>query len=187
MVTVNPADALGWGTRVGRLKQGFEADVLVVDNRSKDPYRNLIESTERNVRLVLVGGNARFGRTALMRAAQAEAMEPIPQAGRGGSISLAGGPDAMRWRGVIESLEAVRADPQAALKHADRARARGEEPFELIPDMPEGRLTRAADMSNVKMPPLDSFRHDADFFRALERNRAPILDGLLDGLRSYYR
>jgi hypothetical protein len=122
-----------------------------------------------------------------MRAAGAEAAEPIPQAGRGRGISLAGGPDAMRWSGVIQSLEAVRADPQAAMQHADRARARGEEPFELIPDMPEGRLTRAADMSNVVMPPLDSFRHNAAIFRALARDRAPILDGLLDGLRGYYR
>ncbi len=187
MVTVNPAAALGWSKRVGRLEKGLEADVLVVDSRATDPYRNLIESTERNVRLVLVGGKARYGRTALMRAAGAEAAEPIPQAGRGRAISLAGGPDAMRWSGVIQSLEAVRADPQAAMQHADRARARGEEPFELIPDMPEGRLTRAADMSNVVMPPLDSFRHDAAFFGALARDRAPILDGLLDGLRGYYR
>jgi 5-methylthioadenosine/S-adenosylhomocysteine deaminase len=187
MVTVNPAAALGWEQRVGRLQQELEADVLVVDDRVADPYRNLIESTERNVRLVLVGGNARYGRTALMKAAGAEAVEPIPQAGRGRAISLAGGPDAMRWEGVIKSLEAVRADPQTALQHADRARARGEEPFELIPDMPEGRLMRAADMSNVVMPPLDSFRHDAAFFRALARDRAPILDGLLEGLRNYYR
>lgn len=187
MVTAGPAAALGWEKRVGRLKKELEADILVVDDRAEDPYRNLIESTERNVRLVLVGGKARYGRTALMRAVQAEEMEPIPQAGRGRAISLAGGPDAMTWRGVIESLEAVRADPQAALQHADRARARGEEPFELIPDMPEGRLMRAADMSNVRMPPLDPFRHDAAFFSALAPDRAPILDGLLDGLRGYYR
>ncbi len=187
MVTANPADALGWQDRVGRLRPGLEADVLVVEDRTDDPYRNLIESTERDVRLVLVGGKARFGRTPLMRAAAAEAIEPIPQAGRGRSISLAGGPDAMSWRSVVETLEAVRADPQAALAAADRARARGEEPFELIPDMPAGRLDRAADLSNVVLPPLDTFRHDAAFFRALERDRAPILDGLLDGLSSYYR
>jgi 5-methylthioadenosine/S-adenosylhomocysteine deaminase len=186
MVTANPADALHWTEEVGRLRETLFADVLVVDQRNKDPYRNLIESTERNVRLVLVGGKARYGRTPLMQAAGAEAMEPIPHAGRGRKISLA--PEPLTWKGVVESLEAVRADPQAALHHADRARARGEVPFELFPDMPEGSapLTRAADMANVKIPPLDTFRHDATFFRALKREHAPILDGLLDKLRDYY-
>jgi hypothetical protein len=36
------------------------------------------------------------------------------------------------------------------------------------------------------MPPLDTLRHDAAFFRALRKDRAAILDGLLDGLRDYY-
>jgi 5-methylthioadenosine/S-adenosylhomocysteine deaminase len=187
MVTATPADALEWTDQIGRLRKNLQADVLVVDERDGDPYRNLIESSEREVRLVLIGGKARYGRTSLMRAAHAEATEPIPQAGRGRAISLAGGKDSMTWRSVVESLEAVRADPQAALHHADRARAAGEVPFELEPDMPEGRLERAADMSNVKMPPLDTLRHDAPFFRALKRDKAPILDGLLDDLRNYYR
>jgi 5-methylthioadenosine/S-adenosylhomocysteine deaminase len=189
LVTANPADALGWTDRVGRLKETLFADVLVVDDRNHDPYRNLIESTEKDVRLVLVGGKARYGRTALVRSAGAEAAEPMPQAGRGREISLAGGKDQLTWSHVVDSLEAVRADPQAALHHVDRARAAGEEPFELEPDMPDGTapLARAADMEHVTIPPLDTFRHDDAFFGALERDRAPILDGLLDGLRDYYR
>lgn len=187
MVTSNPADALEWTERTGRLEEGLQADVLVVDELVGDPYRNLIASIERNVRLVLVGGKAGYGRTALMRATKAEAAEPIPQAGRGRAISLAGGDVTMTWRDVLDRLEAVRADPQAALRHATQLRATGEQPFELEPDMPEGHRLGAADMSNVKMPPLDTLRHDAAFFRALKRDRAPILDGLLDGLRDYYR
>jgi hypothetical protein len=42
-------------------------------------------------------------------------------------------------------------------------------------------------MSNVKMPPLDTLRHDAAFLPGARRDKAPILDGLLDGLRKYYR
>jgi 5-methylthioadenosine/S-adenosylhomocysteine deaminase len=187
MVTSNPADALEWTQHTGRLKPKLQADVLVVDDRASDPYRNLIESIEGNVRLVLVGGKARYGRTALMRAAKAEASEPIPQAGRGRAVSLAGGKDTMTWREVLERLEAVRADPQAALRRATQLRAAGEQPFELEPDMPEGHQLGAADMSNVKMPPLDTLRHDAAFFRALSRRKAPILDGLLDGLSDYYK
>jgi len=187
LVTCNPADALHWTEQVGRLKETLLADVLVVDEtNADDPYRNLIESTEKDVRLVLIGGKARYGQTALMKAAGAEAAEAIAQAGRGREISLAGGPEPLTWSGVIDSLEAVIADPQAALHHAERARAAGEVPFELIPDMPEGTLTRAADMEHVTVPPLDTFRHDEAFFDALGRERAPILDGLLDDLRKYY-
>jgi 5-methylthioadenosine/S-adenosylhomocysteine deaminase len=187
MVTSNPADALEWTEHTGRLRHGLPADVLVVEDRVDDPYRNLIESIERDVRLVLVGGRARYGRTSLMRAAKAEAAEPIAQAGRGRAISLVGGDEPMTWREVLERLEAVRADPQAALQHTSRLRAAGEQPFELEPDMPEGHRLGAADMSNVKMPPLDTLRHDAAFFRALKRSKAPILDGLLENLNKYYR
>jgi 5-methylthioadenosine/S-adenosylhomocysteine deaminase len=187
MVTSNPADALQWTNRVGRLKEGLEADVLVLDDRNDDPFRNLIEATEKNVRLVLIGGRGCYGRTALLRKTKADAIEPIPQAGRGRSISLGNGPGPMSWKGVLENLEAVRKDPVGAMAHADRARARGEEPFELFPDMPEGRATRAVDLTTVEIPPLDTLRHDPAFFGALKRSKAPILDGLLDGLRAYYR
>ena len=186
MVTCNPADALEWTEQIGRLRKGLKADVLVVDDREDDPYRNLIGSTEANVRLVLVGGKPRYGQKALMRASQAEAAEAILQAGRGRAISLAGSDEAMTWSGVLERLEAVRADPAAALRAVERARDLGEEPFELFPDMPSGPLERGVDLSNVKMPALDTLRHDAAFFRALKRDRAPILDGLLDKLRDYY-
>jgi hypothetical protein len=189
MVTRNPADALGpvWSERTGRLRAGLAADVLILAPRRPDPYRNLIEARERDVRLVLVGGKPRFGTTALMQAAGAEAAEPIPQAGRGHRISLAGDHAPLTWSGVVESLEAVRADPGAAIAHADRSRALGEDPFELVPDMPEGAAERGLDLANVKMPPLDTLHHDDAFFAALTRTRAPILDGLLDGLRDYYR
>lgn len=187
MVTANPADALEWSGRVGRLRKGLRADVLVVEDREDDPYRNLIASIESDVRLVVIDGKARYGRTSLMRAAKAEAPEPIPQAGRGRAISLGGAEEPLTWDGVVKSLEAVRADPAAALRATEHARARGEEPLELFPDMPEGRLERAADLTNVKMPPLDTLRHDAAFFHALKPKNAPILDGRLEGLRDYYR
>src|SRR5262249_36154926 len=137
MVTSNPADALEWTQSTGRLQEGLQGDVLVLDEQFDNPYRNLIASIERNVRLVLVGGKPRYGRTALRRAPRAEAADPIPKAGRGRAISLAGGNEPMTWRNVVERLEAVRSDPQAALRHATQLRAAGEQPFELEPDMPE--------------------------------------------------
>jgi 5-methylthioadenosine/S-adenosylhomocysteine deaminase len=50
MATCNPADALGWEERLGRLKQGLHGDVLVTTGRGGDPYRNLITAVERDVR-----------------------------------------------------------------------------------------------------------------------------------------
>jgi 5-methylthioadenosine/S-adenosylhomocysteine deaminase len=43
----------------------------------------------------------------------------------------------------------------------------------------------AADLGEVRIPPLDPLSHDAAFFAALRS--APILAGLLDGLEGYYQ
>jgi 5-methylthioadenosine/S-adenosylhomocysteine deaminase len=64
MVTINPAMAVRWDDQVGSIEAGKVADVLVIDapSRQAEPgvpesaYRRLIDATEQNVRLVLVGG-----------------------------------------------------------------------------------------------------------------------------------
>ena len=56
MATCNPADAIGWGDRLGRLRVGQHADVLVVADRGGDPYQTLIDSVERDVLLVTING-----------------------------------------------------------------------------------------------------------------------------------
>ncbi|MBM3314974.1 amidohydrolase family protein, partial [candidate division WOR-3 bacterium] len=66
MVTSNPAFACGWDDCVGRLKPGYYADVAVFGRVNADPYRSLIDCTERDVRLVLVAGEPLYGDTALM-------------------------------------------------------------------------------------------------------------------------
>jgi imidazolonepropionase-like amidohydrolase len=38
LATCNPADALGWQQRLGRLAQGLHGDVLVTTDRGGDPY-----------------------------------------------------------------------------------------------------------------------------------------------------
>lgn len=53
MATRNPADALGWSERIGRLREGLHGDVLVTTDRGGDPYRNLIESIEGDLLLRL--------------------------------------------------------------------------------------------------------------------------------------
>jgi 5-methylthioadenosine/S-adenosylhomocysteine deaminase len=74
MVTINPAKTLRWNQSVGSIEAGKFADLIVITkpvrgSRQKfpdSPYRNLIDATERDVRLVLVNGEPRSGDEALM-------------------------------------------------------------------------------------------------------------------------
>ena len=195
MVTANPGDALAraWGPRIGRIRTGLMADLVVMARHRSDPFRNLIECTERHVQLVLVGGRAVFGNMSLMTAAGALSPEPIEVAGINRAISMVDPaiPDAnMSWPEVLAALENARADPAGAFELA-AALAPGEEPLELFPDMPEppevAEITSSLDAGAVVIPPIDSIYHDAAFLRCLEPDRAPILAGSLDGLAAYYR
>ena len=71
MVTRNPARALGWEQRLGQIRPGFFADLLVVDDRAADVYRNLIAATEENIRLVIVRGEPLYGDSGQLSAARA--------------------------------------------------------------------------------------------------------------------
>ena len=66
MVTRKPAEAMGWKDLAGQLAPGFVADLVVMDDRHADPYRNLIEAIEENVRLLAVRGELLYGDQALM-------------------------------------------------------------------------------------------------------------------------
>jgi cytosine/adenosine deaminase-related metal-dependent hydrolase len=63
MVTQNPAKTLRWQEAVGSIKAGNVADIFVISkpchtwrpNLPSSPYRSLIDATERDVRLVMVG------------------------------------------------------------------------------------------------------------------------------------
>ncbi|MEA2496226.1 MAG: 5-methylthioadenosine/S-adenosylhomocysteine deaminase [Thermoleophilaceae bacterium] len=114
MATCNPADALGWGDRLGRLRVGLHGDVLVTANRDEDPYRNLIVSRERDVLFVAINGQPFYGTTALMKAAGATRAEPIRVGSLRRSIVLEypGIKDAdMGWGEVLADLELAVKDP----------------------------------------------------------------------------
>ena len=74
MVTRNPSLSLRWDDRVGSIEAGKVADLLLVRRATTpstsglpaSPYRSLIEAAERDVRLVLVGGEPLAGDVALM-------------------------------------------------------------------------------------------------------------------------
>ncbi len=67
MLTTNSVDQVAWTDHVGRIKPGLAADFLVLDSFESNPYRNLIEAVDPDVRLVVVGGLPVFGDVDLMQ------------------------------------------------------------------------------------------------------------------------
>ncbi len=66
MVTVTPSQMLGWQASLGSIEPTKLADVAVVSGVTGDPYRHLIDATETDIRLVVIGGVARYGTPALL-------------------------------------------------------------------------------------------------------------------------
>jgi hypothetical protein len=198
MITANPGDALAtaWGPQVGRLRPGSAADLLVLERHDldQDVYRNLIDATERHVRLVMVRGRPFYGMPALMTAAGATDTDPITVAGlrRRVAVRQPGRTDAqLGWSGVRRALEKVRADPVAAWRAAQDALADWGGPLEdpdaplvVFGDMPEGDLGAFGAAGEVPpdlvIPPLDTLTHDAGYFAAVARSGVPQLQHLAE-------
>ena len=67
MVTVTPARILGWQGLLGSIEPAKLADLTVVAGQAGDPYSLLIDATESDIRLVVIGGTARYGTPALLQ------------------------------------------------------------------------------------------------------------------------
>jgi 5-methylthioadenosine/S-adenosylhomocysteine deaminase len=193
MATCNPADALGWGNRLGRLKKGLRGDFVVMRDRGgKDVYRALIESTEADVELVAINGYGMYGTGELMAAIRAVNPEPI-QVGDSIERTITLRDDRfddadMSWPQVIAALEAVRADPPSAKARAV-ARAGGEERhLRLVPDKswddPDRHPELLENLERVQIPELDALAPDKAYFDAVAAEK--LHGGKLDRLRSYY-
>lgn len=190
MTTCNPADALGWGDRIGRLKPGLHGDVLVTTDRGGDPYRNLIESTERDVLFVAINGQPFYGTSELMSAAGAKHVETIELGNLKRSITLIydGLPDAdMGWAAVLADLAKAKRDPVARYLEIEKLHKVGKPPPWLMTDKPwdDPSHTRQEVPVTVDIPPLDSLTHDAAYFQAVQAS--PLHGGLLNPVAHYYK
>lgn len=67
MVTCDGARVLDWQHRAGSLEPGKLADLTVIDGATGDAYAALLEASERDVALVVIGGAPRYGTAAVMR------------------------------------------------------------------------------------------------------------------------
>jgi 5-methylthioadenosine/S-adenosylhomocysteine deaminase len=113
MVTRNPARTVRWNRRAGSIAPGKVADLMVINGSARSPYRSLIDATERQVRLTLVGGDPLAGDPAVMRALKRGDYETIRSAAGGFTKAI----DVTR-RGVpkgSERLAAIESNLRAAL------------------------------------------------------------------------
>jgi hypothetical protein len=193
MATSNPADALGWDLRIGRLKRGLHADFVIVSHRPGDPYRALIESTEADVELVAINGYPMYGTPEMMKAGAAVNPEPMKVGRQKRMVTLQDdrfeGAD-LGWDEIVESLEHIRRDPPEAYRKAiERERKKNQELLQLKADKhfddPEiHRELLDLEKSKDLIPPLDPLTHDGDWFDAVDQ--AGFHGGLLSDLRDYY-
>jgi cytosine/adenosine deaminase-related metal-dependent hydrolase len=164
--TTRAATAAAWHGHVGTIEVGKLADLLVLDAKHDDPYENLVRATEREVRLVTVGGIPRCGDQKLMRAAGLpdSKTEPLTVGGRKKRLHL-DQPDSPL--GTI-TFDAARERLIAVLSDLDNARSHpgtfepldGQPPIDIELDMQpidvEGGPTPLA-----PLPPLSSVALDA--------------------------
>ena len=194
MATCNPADALGWSDKLGRLRPGLHGDFVAVRDRGEDAYRTLIDTTEDGILLVAINGYPMYGTDELMTAANAVNPEPIavsPTLTRTVTLRDERIPDAdMTWQQILDSLNAAREDPGVARAAAIHREGGEDQLLELRPDKPwddpaiHPALFAAAAAPAVVIPQPDTLTHDAAYFARIAQ--AVIPGGKLDGLHAYY-
>jgi 5-methylthioadenosine/S-adenosylhomocysteine deaminase len=195
-VTSRAGDVLlrGWGRQVGRLQPGAIGDLVVVAaSRRASPARTVVRATERDIRLVVVDGQARYGEGALMAAAGVTATTTLEVAGETRHLALhrPGEPSAVwEWDEVVQRLEEVRRDPKGQIEGglARLAAWAGpldapEAPLRLALDMPTGLGPVGGlpkDLTRIAIPPLETLAHDDTWLAALHGRgfHADVLDGL---------
>jgi 5-methylthioadenosine/S-adenosylhomocysteine deaminase len=159
----------------------------------------VVNATEREVMLVVVGGKARYGDASAMTTASTGPATTLSVSGRQRKLAIPDPTDsskAFQWTDIVSRLNSVRKDPAAAVKNAEgRARSfagpvsASDAPLELALDMPSGDAMAFAgpppEPAKVVIPTLPTLVHDKAFFADI-RGRG-FHGGLLDGLASFYK
>lgn len=124
MATRNPARTVRAFDRIGSVEAGKLADLLVIRRPAASPtggmpdspYRSLLDATERDVRLVLVGGAPLAGDVDLMQALKPGDFEVVPSARGGFSKALdLTDPSVPRGAQTLAEVEAALRVSMAAL------------------------------------------------------------------------
>ena len=193
MVTLNPANAIGVADEIGSIQEGLFADLVIFDNLNHDPYRNMIECTEKNLKLSIISGRPRYGDKQIMSKLGVSKYEEIKV------DSVLKGIDIIEpgiqygditFRQVWSRLKKALANPEnTALKLFERSKMvtlKGEQPLRLIIEGETEHEDRGLELNSAmtfesflesnfdsnKLPSLvlDSLTmyDDDDFFSSLE-------------------
>jgi len=108
MVTKNPALGNNWDDSVGTINAGLYADLVVIDTFHQDPYRNLIEAIDADVRLTVINGQPVFGDIDLMSELKGEDWEIVEGPGFNKAVdvtdrSIAEGTQS--WASILSDME----------------------------------------------------------------------------------
>lgn len=209
MVTSAPGDALGrgWKTTLGRLEPGALGDVVVVAKRKDDPWTNLVTARERDIQLVVVGSQPKWGTAALMTAAGAGATTSVPIGTGSRRVPLVRPDDPTKtwtWTDVRARLEAVRtnaaaqppagpaggraAPRTAANRPANVGDPPGTPPMVVKLDMPGGPQASAGPPpkgQTVQIPPIEPIHHNPAWFTTIKKRG--FHGGALDGLAATFK
>jgi 5-methylthioadenosine/S-adenosylhomocysteine deaminase len=208
MVTRKPAAAMGWEHRLGQIAEGYLADVLVVDDRHADPYRNLINAIEDNIQLVAVRGEPLYGDAALLTEARGSAddseVTAVFNKGKRSARTKAMMPNCPGTGLAALSVTETKARIQQALKFDAAQLASKLAPEQVAKDFSTCGITAPVDATKVstvdakrlmacrfglpfettRLSPLTT-NEDPEFMARLMRN--PNLPKYLRRLPAYYR
>jgi 5-methylthioadenosine/S-adenosylhomocysteine deaminase len=118
MVTRTAAKMLGWDGAIGSLEAGKRADLIAIGGATADPYGGLIDSTERDLVLVMVAGVGCAG--------QPHLVEPYTQNGE--RVTIGG-------RTRLLNFDLAGADPDVALVSLADARAQLQDALANLPEL----------------------------------------------------
>jgi 5-methylthioadenosine/S-adenosylhomocysteine deaminase len=110
MVTTTPAQLAGLSDKIGSIKPGYFADLLVIRQTEKDPYESLLHASPADVRLVLIGGSPVYGDEDLMRKlAPTTELEPLSVCGTAKALDFATetaaqGTRPQPWKQTVDQL-----------------------------------------------------------------------------------
>jgi 5-methylthioadenosine/S-adenosylhomocysteine deaminase len=117
MGTINAAKALHVDDRLGALKAGYLADILVVGGNVATPYDAVVAATPRTVRLVMVGGKVLYGDAQLEDiGANKPACESVDICGASKFACVAETPTTSK---LNQSMQSIKATLEAALAEID--------------------------------------------------------------------
>jgi hypothetical protein len=162
-VTRDSARIVGWGDALGTIEDNKYADLVVINGNGGDPYEALVRATERDVRLVMVQGFARFGDDDVMKGFgyPKGKLESLVIGGKDKKLYLAQPGDPLKSFSFADAMTTLR-DSMSHLREKEEEvnsaafeLASEEEPFQLEldnEDFPASDPMAAELLADVTMP-----------------------------------